>query len=1019
MNSLRITGALLIALLVAGCGGGGSVGSRDEPQPVASATPENTIGDAASFTPNGFLSFVNEYRSLAAGPYEVIVGTRLPGEVGTFSLKIEFDDGSVVDRSGSWTEAMGGGADAPDHPGNPRIDVQLSDSGGLSLEVDSASEAVLFLVRNGQVLTRVENSLLLLASQINSAEFAQAYYTLVDPLGDRGTLSAWKALNGFGSGGPDSEINTTFRDAKDLGYGRDMHARERQIGGVDCGLAIYEDNYVVQLEPGDSSTYGPMNLDAAVERNRRFLAGTNALEFGPLSAAECADPSRWVVTFYTFGRPDETGEQTRLDEVDFDGRGLKFMPGICVVCHGGTLNPLDINGDLTDLTIKSSTFNVLNPASLEFSSQLGFTFEEQSEGIAAVNDLVRKVYQHQATRTDTSADVANWSADFALEWLDGLMQTPIVQFSEFVPAGWQQEATLYKAVIEPYCLGCHSNRGTQVGEANAANAANFSSWEKFIAFQNESVDYVYRRGKMPLSLIGYSKFWEDPDAPRLLADALGLADSFRASPGGRPLEPGRAVAKPGADRTVFIPPQGQRVLDLDGSASYFSTGFTWQVVQQPAGAAPVLSGERDSVARLTAYAAGDYTVRLTTANTEGNSVPAEVTITFSSDMLDDRETVFAASGDQQASISIIDLFGTASCTGCHVPIEQSDLTGIPVYFTADAYDDKRAFYQAVMAQVDLADPENSRILTKPLAANPRHGGGQVLSDDPSDLRYPHYQMLLNWIRAGAPCGGDADFCSYARIEVAPAAPTNLTAEALESATQVRLSWRDNSVNETSFVVERSLSVDSGFVAVATLGSNPEVSVNHLDSGLAPETTYYHRVRARNSASNNNGFSAYSNTTQVTTPVAPIQAPVAPAALAAAAWSDSQIRLTWNAVNTAAGYTIVRGLGAGEIVATVAASVTEFLDGGRAPLTTHSYRVRAFNDGGTSPDSNADSATTVASGATLYGSNCESCHGPLATSLKPGRSFEQIRAAIISVLDMNALSGLSDPQVRAIADALAP
>ena len=58
------------------------------------------------------------------------------------------------------------------------------------------------------------------------------------------------------------------------------------------------------------------------------------------------------------------------------------------------------------------------------------------------------------------------------------------------------------------------------------------------------------------------------------------------------------------------------------------------------------------------------------------------------------------------------------------------------------------------------------------------------------------------------------------------------------------------------------------------------------------------------------------------------------------------------------------------------------------------------------------------GATLYGTHCVSCHGPLATSSKLGRTATQIQAAInANTGGMGSLSTLSATQVQAIAGAL--
>src|SRR5438876_12593 len=65
--------------------------------------------------------------------------------------------------------------------------------------------------------------------QTIAIEYAEAYYRAIDPANARDTLAKWKALNGFGTG-TGTEVNVVFGDRRDLGYGRDMHARQNPDG---------------------------------------------------------------------------------------------------------------------------------------------------------------------------------------------------------------------------------------------------------------------------------------------------------------------------------------------------------------------------------------------------------------------------------------------------------------------------------------------------------------------------------------------------------------------------------------------------------------------------------------------------------------------------------------------------------------------------------------------------------------------------------------------------------------------
>jgi hypothetical protein len=111
-------------------------------------------------------------------------------------------------------------------------------------------------------------------------------------------------------------------------------------------------------------------------------------------------------------------------------------------------------------------------------------------------------------------------------------------------------------------------------------------------------------------------------------------------------------------------------------------------------------------------------------------------------------------------------------------------------------------------------------------------------------------------------GGDSDSSNVASVTTPnvvtkPAAPSNLTAF-INSNRQVQLSWRDNSTNETVFVVQRST---NGY-SWTTLGSVPANSTGAIDTSAARGRAYYYRVFAYNTA----GYSTTSsNSARIVTP----------------------------------------------------------------------------------------------------------------------------------------------------------
>lgn len=76
---------------------------------------------------------------------------------------------------------------------------------------------------------------------------------------------------------------------------------------------------------------------------------------------------------------------------------------------------------------------------------------------------------------------------------------------------------------------------------------------------------------------------------------------------------------------------------------------------------------------------------------------------------------------------------------------------------------------------------------------------------------------------------------------------------------VVLAWKDNSSNETAFIIERC--VGTTCTNFAQVGQTGESLTTWRDSSVARRTTYRYRVKARNAA----GDSAYSNIASATMP----------------------------------------------------------------------------------------------------------------------------------------------------------
>ena len=170
---------------------------------------------------------------------------------------------------------------------------------------------------------------------------------------------------------------------------------------------------------------------------------------------------------------------------------------------------------------------------------------------------------------------------------------------------------------------------------------------------------------------------------------------------------------------------------------------------------------------------------------------------------------------------------------------------------------------------------------------------------------------------------------------APAAPTNLTAVTV-SETRIDLGWIDNAVDESTYLVERSLNGTS-WVQVTELPSN---TYAYSDSSLACGIQYYYRVRAYRATGS--AYSDYSNTATSRTFGCPLPAP---SNLTAAAVSQVQINLEWsdNAADETS-YFVERsmnGVNTWEQIAALAPNATSYSNTNLSCAVQYYYRVRAY------------------------------------------------------------------------------
>jgi hypothetical protein len=278
---------------------------------------------------------------------------------------------------------------------------------------------------------------------------ADAYYRLVDPGGRRGTLAAWKDVNGFATDDSQDDAKAVYFNAGDLALGRSMHMKVKPNGDI----AYYVSNY-------------PTVEDALRKTN---LIATVAMEY---TLDEQTGQQR-IMKFFVFGNDDKRDEFANLDN-----NGNKFVPNLCVICHG--LNRYNGSADL------GARFLPFDLSSFQYSASLGRDAQE-----ADFKKLNQAILQSNASPA---------VSDLMAAWYAG--GSPVV-LDDAVPQNWGGPNNLYLDVIKPFCRSCHISRNAPLDFATLANFQARTPGFPFTGAQTR----VCNNRNMPNAVVTYQRFW--------------------------------------------------------------------------------------------------------------------------------------------------------------------------------------------------------------------------------------------------------------------------------------------------------------------------------------------------------------------------------------------------------------------------------------------------------------------------------------------------------------------------------
>lgn len=296
-------------------------------------------------------------------------------------------------------------------------------------------------------------------------EAGKAYYDTLDPEGERDTLAGFLRVNGFDQGGPD--VESVYFNAGDLGFGRAMSAKV-----IDANTMAFV-------------TTNHANLDDVI--NDADEIATVVMEISP---GPNGGPS--FTKFFVY---DGNGE--RVTGADLDGHGTKYVPDLCISCHGGTAQPIvnGVYGNGGDIGARLLPFDA---QTFEFTNRNGFTRADQEAPLKALNEAVYR-----------SPVVSDTVKELIEGWYGGPGFPRATQQDDFVPAEWVKETELYLEVYAPSCRTCHANMDAPL---------DFASSDVFLA-HSPKIQAELEKRTMPDSRRTFEAFWSS-SRPALLAASL-------------------------------------------------------------------------------------------------------------------------------------------------------------------------------------------------------------------------------------------------------------------------------------------------------------------------------------------------------------------------------------------------------------------------------------------------------------------------------------------------------------------
>ena len=604
---------------------------------------------------------LNRFLTYFSAPDDYVVEVALDDTVGALTADVSFDlvmtvtqryqtqDGTVTTRtlasetrSGTWTAAQQAndtfprfGFDIPQARIEDLVDVNKSTRNNIdlivSLQLENVGAALDYVIQvlnnEGEPIAEntiapvtplglnaptpdgisVDVSLMLDNLGFDLAESkttALAYYAAIDPDNEKTTLSDWLVANNYNA---DTATRAKYLNGFDLAFGRDMRMWSNDQGHVFA----FVENYP--------------NVDSLVDGSNHF--GTVAMEYSPGPGG--GDP---FTKFYTFIRDPLTGVQQRVVSMDFDGRGEKFTPGNCTVCHGGTPAAL-VAGEYPDEGNIGAGFLLWDVDTFAFSDAAyeGRTpFDDENFLNKSDYEAAFKTFNDMVKLTN----ITDAQRELVHGWYGGESMPNNTFDGSYVPVAWRSPADggpetnpdnaseFYLEVFGPTCRACHNGLDNE--------ELQFASYAAFIDKRNEIIQRVFNEGTMPMARITMDNFWVGTQAEisgssstraELLAEHLSV-DIETQQPGApEAIIASQAVNEmttvfPDSREQILAPAERGDRIELSALDSLFANTYNWSLTL-PDNSSATLSSTSQASTSFATDIHGDFVATLTIANAAG------------------------------------------------------------------------------------------------------------------------------------------------------------------------------------------------------------------------------------------------------------------------------------------------------------------------------------------------------------------------------------------------------------------